>query len=477
MLVKIAALVAIAIALAYAATQKAGIDPGDWNASLLATGLIIAIYGALSGSAKVANLDRVTAICMIAVSALVALQLVPLPAQVVRLLSPMRFELGAAAAQLTGGQMHNLTLSATPYETAEYLLTIAGYALVILFVRHVTLQLRDSAWLAIWPLLAVSGFEAALGCYQAYVGVGAEGVTGTYVNRDHYAALLEIALPFALAYPIAVMQRDNRRHESAARPSIKACIAISVFVLLLVGIILSLSRMGFVAMLSSIFVVVAAVVLTRNPHNLPETRDRQWPKWLMVGGLAVVVGLGFFYLQTDALVARFALTGVPGDVSSETRIQIWKDTKQLIKDYPLFGCGAGSYDSCFLRYKTVAPMNTVDYAHNDYLQVLAEFGVFGFVAGLIFVARLLMLTIRGAFSRGSSDNRFIAIACLGSMTAILLHSLVDFNMYVPTNGFAFAWVLGLAAAASPRRRKIPEKLAGSSRPAFTVRQDSLGVHP
>jgi hypothetical protein len=39
------------------------------------------------------------------------------------------------------------------------------------------------------------------------------------------------------------------------------------------------------------------------------------------------------------------------------------------------------------------------------------------------------------------------------MTAILLHSLVDFNMYIPANGFAFAWIAGIAGIHLRRRPK------------------------
>jgi O-antigen ligase len=102
-------------------------------------------------------------------------------------------------------------------------------------------------------------------------------------------------------------------------------------------------------------------------------------------------------------------------------------------------------------------MYTVDYAHNDYLQVLAELGVFGFAAGLIFVGRLVQRTARGTFYARSVDERYLSIACLAAMTAILLHSVVDFNMYVPANGFAFAWIAG--AAGAQLRARAPERAA------------------
>jgi O-antigen ligase len=125
----------------------------------------------------------------------------------------------------------------------------------------------------------------------------------------------------------------------------------------------------------------------------------------------------------------------------------------MIKSYLWFGCGWGAYESSFLQFKTVAPMHTVDYAHNDYLQVLVEFGIAGFLAGLVFILRLLWKTIRAATYAYSVDERYLAIACVGSITAILLHSLVDFNMYVPANSMLFAWVAGLAGVHLRRSRR------------------------
>jgi O-antigen ligase len=202
--------------------------------------------------------------------------------------------------------------------------------------------------------------------------------------------------------------------------------------------------MAFLASLAALLAVLVILVSTRTWRDGQQADVRRLPQWASVSAVTAAIALGFIYLPTDPLVARYgALAGE--SISADMRVQIWRDTTRLIKDYPLFGCGLGSYGSCFLRYKTVAPMGTVDYAHNDYLQVLSELGVFGFVAGLALVARVLLLTIRGARYASSADNRFMAIASAGAITAILLHSFVDFNMYVPANGLEFAWILGVAA--------------------------------
>lgn len=181
--------------------------------------------------------------------------------------------------------------------------------------------------------------------------------------------------------------------------------------------------------------------------------------WVPTVAITGLVILGLFFLPTNPLLARFADMNHTSDISPDTRVQIWRDAMGLVKDYPLFGCGMGGFESCFLKYKTVAPMFTVDYAHNDYLQVLAELGVLGFAAGLLFVGRVFQRSVRGIFHSSSIDGRHLAIACVASMTAMLLHSFVDFNMYVPAGGMLFAWIAGMAAVYAsrpgPRMESLP----------------------
>jgi O-antigen ligase len=91
-------------------------------------------------------------------------------------------------------------------------------------------------------------------------------------------------------------------------------------------------------------------------------------------------------------------------------------------------------------------MYTVDYAHNDYLQVMAELGLLGFIAGLALLLRVLWTVLRAALEERALDVRYRAIACAGAFTAILLHSFVDFNLYMPANAMLLAWIAGIQAS-------------------------------
>jgi len=453
-----AILAALGICFGYAVLQKGGVDWGDWSLTLLGVGALGCLHFLWelrprpSGD-RVPALDPLAGFSAAAVLCFVALQLVPLPTSLVRHISPRRVELQEAVlavAHTSSPQASTrfVTLSAVPHATAEYLLTTSSYVLVFLLIRDLSLRLAKWPWAAVWPLLIVVGFEAALGLFQVNTGNATTFASGTYASRDHYAGLIEMVLPFPVMFAVAALRRDRNQFESPAAPAIKASFLLGIAAIMLVAIILSLSRMGFLAALASLLVAGAAAASFR----WNGTGDRRsWRRWVPTAAVTFIVVFGFFFLPTNPLLARFADFNNASDISPDTRIQIWRDAMGLVKDYPLFGCGMGGFESCFLKYKTVGPMYTVDYAHNDYLQVLAELGLFGFAAGLLFVSRVFQRAFRATFHSGSVDGRYVAIACVASMTAILLHSFVDFNMYVPANGMLFAWIAGIAGISLTRR--------------------------
>jgi O-antigen ligase len=223
--------------------------------------------------------------------------------------------------------------------------------------------------------------------------------------------------------------------------------------LLLIAIVFSLSRMGFFCALAALVVAAALTLTVRGWRDDERVEAPLWRRALPAAIVAVVVLAGVLVLPSAALVSRFSDLAHTEDITADTRAQLWRDTVPLIKDYPLFGCGFGAYESCFYKYKTVAPMSTADFAHNDYLQVLAELGIVGFAAGLTFVLRILFGVGRNVLYAHSIDERCRSIACVAAMTAMLLHSIVDFNMYVPANAMVFAWIAGVASASlAPRSR-------------------------
>jgi O-antigen ligase len=158
----------------------------------------------------------------------------------------------------------------------------------------------------------------------------------------------------------------------------------------------------------------------------------------------MLVVAGFVFLPTDQLIGRFANLAKTEEISADTRAEVWRETVKLVAAYPLTGVGLGGYESAFTKYRTVAPLQTVDYAHNDYLQAMAELGLPGFGLALGFAGLMMARALGAAAATPGLSERYLGIACAASLASLMLHSLVDFNLYIPANAMVAAWVCGLA---------------------------------
>jgi O-antigen ligase len=383
--------------------------------------------------------------------AYVLVQVVPLPVALVRVLSPARGEALAALDQV-GAPVHFAALSVSPAATFQSFLLVCGYVIIFLLVRELTWRFDDRRWLAIGPLVAIGALEAALGLCQNF----GEGVDrprwGTYVNHNHYAGFLEMALPFAVVYPVALWRRTRTRGHSPVAPALGACGVWALAGLMFAGIVYSFSRMGFIAALFSLFVMGTLAWGTRQLSWVARSRKRQIATISLVAALVLA---GFVFLPSDKLIARFAQL-VSTDTTAGGRTQLWAGTIPLIRAYPVFGCGLGGYETAFWKFNASGPLLTDDFAHNDYLQLLAELGVVGFALGAGLAFAVVRTAVRRAVTWADPGGRYFAVACAGALAAILLHSLVDFNLYIPANAMLLAWIAGMTAGLGNGRFSIAD---------------------
>ena len=236
-------------------------------------------------------------------------------------------------------------------------------------------------------------------------------------------------------------------------------------ILIFFGIIFSFSRMGFIAALSSLLVMGTLVLVTTQLSWVIRSPRR---RWFGVGMVAALALAGFVFLPPERLIQRFATFVSTDELTSAGRAQLWAETLPLIKAYPVFGCGLGGYETAFSRFKISGVLVTDDFAHNDYLQLLAELGLAGFVIGAALAFSVTRMALRGSVKPMDPEARYCAVACVGALAAILLHSLADFNLYIPSNAMLLAWIAGMAV-----RMELPET-GTSVRERFELQNVSLG---
>lgn len=145
-----------------------------------------------------------------------------------------------------------------------------------------------------------------------------------------------------------------------------------------------------------------------------------------------------------------SFTSLSTDVSTNDRMIIWATAWRMFMDKPFFGQGLGTFMSVFGKYKPEYYKEIV-YAHNCYLQMAAEIGIFGLLIFMWFVFRLFQSTI---FKLTKSEDKLVKAAFLGvsgGILAYLVHSFVDTNLYSLPLAVLFWAMSGLAAA------KVPSK--------------------
>ena len=313
-------------------------------------------------------------------------------------------------------------------------------------------------WLVVAPVLVLAFLEAILGLFQYSLmraGEGATFVSGTYASYDHYSGLLEMALPVAIM--AAVATRDPLGGVAAA---LRTSALFAVAGCLFMAIVVSLSRMGMVSALAAIACVLAALA-----GHLQTGR-----RWLWLA-LIIIPLLLLASLSTRELLLRFSeLTATQG-VTGNVRMQIWSDTLHVISAYPWTGCGLGAFERGMFAFKTAAPSYTVDFAHNDYLQMIAELGLPGVILLGALVVFVVGRTLKVVVLQRRSPNWYLACGLMGTLLAIAVHSLADFNLYVPANALAFAWLVGVAAELDPG----PETMAAPRSLASRVELAQTGL--
>lgn len=285
---------------------------------------------------------------------------------------------------------------------------------------------------AIAFLAVVQFFSGPIYNYWNYWSVNSLwGAFGPYVNRNHYAGLMEMLIPLSAAYVFSRPEGHPQRN------------LLGFAVLLpIASLLLSGSRGGFISLL--IEIIILGVVLFR--VSLVSGRR----SLLAIGALGITgAAILFFWIDPGQMSKR--LEGVfnlrtSTDVSYGHRGETALDTLLILRDHPLTGTGLGSFPTVFPQYQTVPGDLIWGHAHNDFAEGLAETGMIGAV--LIFGALIIYFT--RAFERLRARPRNVAEWMqLGAMTAVLgllVHSFFDFNLRIPANAAWFAVCCGIAFA-------------------------------
>jgi len=148
---------------------------------------------------------------------------------------------------------------------------------------------------------------------------------------------------------------------------------------------------------------------------------------------------------TELFERVLSLTEGESMMSMDERLLIWRGTVNCIVDHMLMGTGPGTFSIIFPYYQLPGTLVRFYQAHNDYLQYVMELGIF-FIPLCFWT---LFTLFRSGFKKLSSRSRQVrgySLATMAGIVAILLHSLVDFNLHIPANALLFTVLAALSVA-------------------------------
>jgi len=380
--------------------------------------------------------------------ALIVFQMIPIPSEMMQIISPKTYELRHQLS-IMNDPLQKTPLSFVPFVTKiEFFkwLTLSGLFLFILHWKFSEDGYRILNQLII-VIFLMGVFEALYGMFEFFSGhhhilylKGITSVTGTFINHNYFAGYLLMVIPLSMGFLFhreAIHKGQSRgwRHRLSSLDGKTLLIGFGLMVMIL-GLLFSSSRMGIICLLLSFTLII---FLFRDPQR----KEKKFSKTsILILGLAMLWAI---WIGLDSVLRTFFTA--PGDF--KMRWMIWLNTFQIVKEFPLFGSGLGTFNQVFPMHRAFYIRGLVTHAENDYLQLASEVGLVGIGILLILFVFLffkVVSRIRSLYQFGT--QRYIGIGGLVGILALMFHSTVERNLQVPANAFlyTFIWAIALRVA-------------------------------
>lgn len=458
----VGAVAALAAAVVWPVLAFGGVYPWAYGVS----GALSLLFAALAFGAGGWRVDARLTGAAGAVLAAVALQLVPLPGGLLARLSPSAaaflgtHDFGyALAGQLGDRSAHPLSID--PAATWRFVLFFLIVCLLFAGVRSLG-AVRSLRFLPV--IVATLGAAVALvGLVQAGVGSNRmygvwapqthAAVFGPFVNRNHFAAVMLMAIPIAMTQSAAYARAIRRQAGPSARlvevigtRAAALCLLSTFAALVMAAALLTTRSRSGMAGFAIVLAAVAALVAVRS-------RTRR--QWLAVSCVVVALSIGVTaWIGWEPLAARF--DELPGTRLSG-RVDAWSEGVRIARAFWPTGSGLNTYASAMLAYHDPAVLLYFRTPHNDYLQILADGGLLVGLPVTVLIGLLVVRVVQAlrSMTTYSSFDAWTRGGAAAGLLAVALQELVDFSLQTPANAALVAVLSAYVLSpplASPRMR-------------------------
>ena len=390
--------------------------------------------------------------------AVVGFQLVPLPAALRERLSPAADAVEGQLLLQAGSPAEPVArpLSLDPESTAWNL----GVGIVLLLVfwcaraifeklGGLRIVVRAVAWTGL--VLSVITFVAHRTAPRLIYGFWAPVTRsdnptpyGPFVNRNHFATWLLLAIPLVGGYVIARAGSHRTGRPFDAEHAIDARMAgLLASVCLMTAVLLSsMSRSGLVGLAAALMVLVIVASQRVTMGRLA---------WL-VTAIVLVLTAATTYVNVPDLLSRVD-EAVPTGLGGRTTI--WRETWPMALAFSGTGLGVGAFERGMLVYQQSPRSIFFNHAHNQYLQLLVEGGLLLLVPCALALAAALRETVL-RLRHDRTPMFWVRAGAAAGLVAVCVQSVWEVGLRMPANAVLFAVVAAVATYEA-----VPS--AGSSR--------------
>lgn len=388
----------------------------------------------------------------------ITVQILPLPVSLLELYAPTSVALQESVPDLrlyeSPAYGH---ISIAPSLTVAQLLNSGGYFVLYLLVL-LTVNSKKRVTIFLWTLTLSGLFQALYGMHMTLTGMeygflekktyGLGISTGTFVNRNHYAAYLELTL--AAGIGIVLSELGQWRMDSM-RGLLRDLISLLLskkfrarvaLVAMVAALVLTRSRMGNVAFFISL--CSCGMLFTF-------LRYRKWfiPSLFLFGSLLIVdLFVVSRWFGLDAVVERLEET----NLDTEKRTLVLEDLQPVIRDYATTGAGLGTFALAHSPYRNEFIRGYFNHAHNEYAEFMVEVGIVGCtLLGLILLTHILHC-VRILVRRKTIIYAAAAFSSLMAIVAMSVHATTEFMLRIPAVAATFVALMALGMSMSSQSR-------------------------
>ncbi len=394
-------------------------------------------------------------------------QVLPLPALLIRILSPNGYTLYQETVGITDPTTwYSLSINkkVTLKEFFRYASYVCFYFLTVqILTNKQRLQKTVNVVVVFLSFLALFAIIQKLTStdtiYWLWHVPDNSIIFGPYVNHNHFAGLVEMILPisislFILLKPKGVYQWSFREKIIEIFDLKKGNLYILMgfsTVILAMSIVFSLSRGALIAICLALTAYVVFLV----------SQKSQKKRGILVFLFMILIVLFIGWFGWESMFERFNELENEQGVIYEARLDFWKDSLNIIKNHPITGIGFGNFGGIYPSYRTYSGSHTILHSHNDYLELLIEGGIIGFLLVGWFLFQLLYKSVKTFRKRKEPFSSYLFLGCSAGLLSIWFHSFTDFNLHIGANGLYYFFLLGLLVSAANtklRNRKTPTLL-------------------